>query len=109
MRSLDLARRFDGIVAWDSFSHLNPDDQRRMIPIFAAHASTDAPLLFSSGPRHGEAIGAYAGEPLYHASLDPAEYRALLVANGFSVLDFVAEDPTCAGHAVWLARCSKGR
>jgi cyclopropane fatty-acyl-phospholipid synthase-like methyltransferase len=34
MRMLSLDRRFDGIVAWDSFFHLCPDDQRRMFPIF---------------------------------------------------------------------------
>ena len=42
-----------------------------------------AALMFTSGPAHGEAIGSFAGEPLYHASLDPAEYRSLLDRNGF--------------------------
>lgn len=107
MRYLALRRRFQGLIAWDSFFHLTYDDQRRMFPIFAAHALPDAPLWFSSGPRHGEAIGTLHGEPLYHASLDPAEYRALLVANGFSVVDHVAEDPACGGHTVWLARRDK--
>jgi len=39
MRTLALQRRFDGILAWDSFFHLNPDDQRRMFAIFAGHAA----------------------------------------------------------------------
>ena len=30
MRTLSLARRFDGLLAWDSFFHLGHDDQRRM-------------------------------------------------------------------------------
>ena len=38
MRSLALGRAFNGILAWDSFFHLKPDDQRRMFEIFAAHA-----------------------------------------------------------------------
>ena len=38
MRKLDLGRRFDGIVAWDSFFHLTPDDQRGMFPMFGSHA-----------------------------------------------------------------------
>jgi SAM-dependent methyltransferase len=107
MRGLALGERFNGEIAWDSFFHLTPDDQRNMFPIFRIHAAPGAALLFSSGPRHGEAIGRYGGEPLYHASLDPAEYRALLDANGFSVLAYAAEDPTCAGHTVWLARHDK--
>ena len=30
MRQLALGRRFDGIIAWDSFFHLTADDQRDM-------------------------------------------------------------------------------
>jgi SAM-dependent methyltransferase len=107
MRYLALRRRFQGLIAWDSFFHLTFDDQRRMFPVFAAHAAPGAPLWFSSGPRHGETIGNLHGEPLYHASLDADEYRVLLAANGFSVADHVAEDPTCGGHTVWLARRDK--
>ena len=44
------------------------------------------------------------GEPLYHASLDDAEYRALLAAYGFEVMAHVAENPACGRHTVWLAR-----
>ena len=104
MRSLALGRGFDGILAWDSFFHLCHDDQRRMFPIFRDHAAHAAALMFTSGPAHGEAIGSFAGEALYHASLDPAEYRDLLNANGFDVVAHIAEDPECGRHTVWLAR-----
>lgn len=83
MRTLALQRTFSGILAWDSFFHLGYGDQRRMFPIFRAHAAPAAALMFTSGPAHGEATGSFAGEPLYHASLDPAEYRSLLNQNGF--------------------------
>lgn len=109
MRQLALDRRFAGVTAWDSFFHLDFDDQRRMFPVFRAHAAPGAPLLFTSGPRHGEAIGELHGEPLYHASLDPDEYRGLLTANGFKVIDARMEDPDCGGHSVWLAQCMEGR
>jgi SAM-dependent methyltransferase len=103
MRQLRLGRRFGGILAWDSFFHLSMDDQRTMFPIFAAHAQAGAPLMFTSGPRAGEAIGSYCGEPLYHASLDPAEYEQLLTSNGFDERAYTAEDPDCGAHTVWLA------
>jgi SAM-dependent methyltransferase len=109
MRTLALRRRYDGVMAWDSFFHLSFDDQRRMFPVFRDHASPDAPLLFTSGPRHGEAIGNLRGKPLYHASLDPDEYRTLLGVNGFSAVAYAAEDPNCGGHTVWLARRDKDR
>jgi SAM-dependent methyltransferase len=104
MRKLDVQRKFSGILAWDSFFHLCYDDQRRMFPLFRAHAAPEAALMFTSGPRHGEAIGSFGGEPLYHASLDPAEYLSLLDRNGFRVVSHAVEDPTCGGHTIWLAQ-----
>jgi SAM-dependent methyltransferase len=104
MRALSLGRTFDGLLAWDSFFHLAPDDQRRMVAIFRDHAAPHAALMFTSGPAHGEAIGEFEGEPLYHASLDPEEYRALLAAHGFRVVRHVADDPACNGHTIWLAQ-----
>jgi SAM-dependent methyltransferase len=104
MRELSLERRFHGIIAWDSFFHLGFDDQRQMFPIFRAHAAPDAALMFTSGPAHGEAIGEFEGESLYHASLASEEYKFLLSANGFEVVAHALEDPTCGKHTIWLAR-----
>lgn len=104
MRSLTLGRQLNGVLAWDSFFHLTHDDQRQMFPIFLAHALPGAPLMFTSGPAHGEAIGDLRGEALYHASLDPGEYRALLAANDFDVVDQRSDDYECGGHTIWLAR-----
>jgi len=104
MRSLALDRQANGILAWDSFFHLRQDDQRRMFPIFRKHAAPKAALMFTSGPREGEAIGSYEGEPLYHASLAQEEYRALLDREGFEVVSFAAEDRDCGGHTIWLAQ-----
>jgi len=104
MRTLELHNTFDGVVAWDSFFHLTPDDQRRMFAVFGRHASPDAALMFTSGPFYGEALAEYHGNPLYHASLDPAEYRTLLADGGFHVVAHIAEDADCNGHTVWLAQ-----
>ena len=104
MRALSLGRTVDGVMAWDSFFHLSYDDQRQMFPIFRAHAKPGAPLLFTSGPQHGEAIGRFRGEPLYHASLSPDEYRALFAENGFECVAEKMEDPECGLRSVWLAR-----
>lgn len=60
--------------------------------------------MFTSGPAHGEAIGTFEGEALYHGSLAPEEYRTLLAENGFAVVDHVVEDPSCGGHTIWLAQ-----
>ena len=104
MRQLELDRRFDGILAWDSFFHLDPDYQRSMFDRFASHAHQGTVLMFTTGPGQGEAIGNAWGESLYHASLDSAEYEQLLSTSGFSLLAHATKDPDCSHHTVWLAK-----
>ncbi len=104
MRGLDLGRRFGGVMAWDSFFHLTREDQRAMFPVFARHVAPGGALMFTSGPEDGEAVGRVAGAPVYHASLAPGEYVRLLEAAGFDLRAFIAEDPDCDRHSVWLAR-----
>ena len=105
MRLLKLPRKFGGILAWDSLFHLTPDSQRQMFDVFARHAASAAVLMFNSGPAQGEGVGAYRGDPLYHASLNPDEYVALLDSIGFEVVAHAVEDwQTGGGRTVWLAR-----
>jgi SAM-dependent methyltransferase len=104
MRELSLGRRFDGILAWDSLFHLGHDDQRRMFAVFAQHASANALLMFNAGPQHGEGIGNYRGDPLYHASLAPDEYEVLINRFGFEVIEHAANDKRAGGRTAWLCR-----
>lgn len=104
MRCLALGRTFHALIAWDSFFHLTPDDQRAMFPVFREHAAPGAALMFTSGPAHGVAMGEFGGEPLYHASLAPEEYRSLLKENDFDVVAYKDDDTDCGGHTIWLAR-----
>ena len=75
-----------------------------MFAVFAAHAKKDGALMFTSGSRAGVEMGTYKGEPLYHESLAQDEFRALLDAHGFDVVDHVAEDANSGGHAIWLVQ-----
>ncbi len=104
MRSLALGRTFDGILAWDSFFHLTPDDQRLMFERFGNHSAEQAVLMFNAGPGYGEVVGSYRGDPLYHASLGPAEYAARLGEIGFEVVAHAVEDRSAGGRTAWLAR-----
>lgn len=104
MRHLTLTRCFDGVIAWHSFFHLAPDDQRRMFDLFALLTSPRGALMFTSGDRENELVGEFQGEPLYHASLSLDEYRTLLDRSGFDVADHISGDPDCGGATVWIAR-----
>jgi SAM-dependent methyltransferase len=88
---------FDGVLAWHSLFHLSPDDQSRVLPKLAACVADRGRLMFTSGQAHGEIIGDWRGEPLYHASLGPEAYRALLADAGLRVEYDGAET------GVWLA------
>jgi len=107
MRKLALGKTFHGLLAWDSFFHLSHDDQRAMFLIFKEHAAPGTALMFTSGTSHGEAVGSYRGDSLYHASLAPREYRMLMESNGFRVESHTVEDPDCGGHTIWLAQAEQ--
>jgi hypothetical protein len=75
-----------------------------MFTIFADHASAGTVLMFNTGPKHGEAVGEYNGDPLYHASLSPTEYGALIGRFGFDVVQHATEDAAAGGRTVWLCQ-----
>jgi hypothetical protein len=61
-------------------------------------------LMFNTGPQHGEAVGEYNGDPLYHASLSPVEYEALVGRLGFDVIQHASNDAAAGGRTVWLCQ-----
>ena len=60
--------------------------------------------MFTGGDHEGEAIGQFAGEPLYHGSLDPEEYRRRLDDAGFEIIEQTQDDAETGGSAIWLAQ-----
>ncbi len=104
MRDLDLDTRFDGIVSWDGFFHLTQAEQREVLSRFADHLGSDGALLLTIGPEAGEVTGTVEGEPVYHASLDPDEYRSILKSRGFNDIEIELEDERCGFHSVLLAK-----
>ena len=106
MRVLNLTKRFNAIIAWHSFFHLPTTDQPAMFKLFEEHLSCNGILLFTSGPKNGEAWGMNGGENLFHASLDQKEYENLLNKHNFKVLEHVVKDPDCGYATIWMAQYS---
>ena len=71
-----------------------------MIPRFSRLVRSGGSIMFTSGSQAGEAWGEWQGEPLFHASLAPGEYRELLVAAGFGSITYIDADPVAT---LWLA------
>ena len=107
LRTFDLCRTFDAVIAWHSLIHLPPADQAPALRSLIRHVAPAGVLMFTTGPRLGETVGEWRGEPLYHGSLDPADYLALLKEAGFSLVAHALEDPACGHATVWLARRKK--
>ena len=104
MRDLKLDTRFDGIVSWDGFFHLNQEEQRQVLLLFADHLNSDGSLLITIGHESGEVTGTVEGEEVYHSSLDPDEYRAILKSVGFDNFEIKLEDEDCGFHSILLAK-----
>ncbi|SPU41906.1 class I SAM-dependent methyltransferase [Brevundimonas diminuta] len=88
---------FHGVLAWHSLFHLTPEAQTAVLPVLAARVTPGGQLMFTAGPAHGEAIGEWRGEALYHGSLDPDAYRVLLTEADLTV-------ENAGDQGVWLAR-----
>jgi 2-polyprenyl-3-methyl-5-hydroxy-6-metoxy-1,4-benzoquinol methylase len=104
MRKLVLGERFDGVLAWDSMFHLRHQDQAAMLIRMAGWLAPEGAMLFNTGPAWGEVSACQFGESLYHASLDPWEYRALFEELGLTEVAFAPDDPAAAGRTVWLVK-----
>ncbi len=103
MRTLDLGETFGGVLAWDSFFHLNANDQRDCLPRLCAHVAPGGAMMLTVGPDRGDVIGHVDGAPVPHASLSPAEYAKLFEREGMRLTDFKADDDACDGHTVLIA------
>lgn len=103
MRTLSLSQTFDGIIGWDSFFHLNPDEQRSTLDLFCRHLNPDGALLLTIGDEAGEVLGVVNGQRVYHSSLEPNEYQQILLAAGFARVTMVLCDEKCGEHSVLLA------
>lgn len=104
MRDLQLGQSFAGIVAWDSFFHLTPDEQRLTLPRLAEHLEPGGLLMITVGPEASEVTGTVGGESVYHASLSPAGYAEALENVGMRMTAFMAEDANCDLHSILMAR-----
>lgn len=104
MRQLKLEQKFNAIIAWHSFFHLEGKDQEKMFKIFQEQLEPNGVLMFTSGNELAEAWSENYGQDLYHASLSPEQYQELLAAHQFKLIQHSIEDPECGCATVWIAQ-----
>lgn len=105
MRDLPDVGVFDGVYSWDGFFHLSPDEQRASLPAIAACVAPGGTLMLTVGPDEGEVTGWIAGEAVYHGSLSPDEYAAILSGCGFDTVSDTPEAMDLRGRHVLFATC----
>lgn len=103
MRALPTAGPFEGICGWDSFFHLSVEEQRAVLPELCELIRPGGVLLVTVGAAEDEVTGYVGNDPVYHASLSPAEYEEILRGNGFNDITYAAQDHLCKGRSILLA------
>lgn len=111
MRKLDLGKQFDGIIAWDSFFHLNHGDQELALKKMAQHLKESGALLITVGHGFGEVLGQVGDDPVYHSSFSKVQYAEILGKLDIDIIDLVIKDANCGERSVLFAkkRDSKNR
>lgn len=77
--------KFDGTLAWDSFSHFPKVKQESIYSKAGSLLKTDGYLLFTHGNVNDEHVDTMMGEPFYYSSLSKQRVFELLNNNGFNV------------------------
>ena len=102
IRSLSLADKFDGIIAWGSFFHLNPEEQREHFSLFYRYLRPLGVALVTVGPEFGEITGQVNHNLVYHSSLSFEEYERLGKEHNLRIIQHKLNDPDCQGHSILL-------
>lgn len=104
MRDFSIGKKYNSIIAWNSFFHLNEEGQRMAMSRFRHHLESKGFLMMTVGPARGEVLGEVNGEVVYHFSMNPEEYENELKTLGFGEFHITPEDPECLGHTILTAR-----
>ncbi|WP_374145372.1 trans-aconitate 2-methyltransferase [Sphingomonas sp. 28-63-12] len=104
MRRVAMDGFYDGVLAWDSLFHLRGDEQAALIERIGAWLAPGGRALFNTSPIKGTETGTFQGQPLFHAGLEPHEYREAFARAEVAEIDYRPDDPGCGGRSIWYVR-----
>lgn len=78
-------RKYDGIIAFDSFFHFPKEKQKEIYNTVSGWMEPGAYLLFTHGKNEGETEGEMYGKSFYYSSLETSDVKKLLLKNDLSV------------------------
>lgn len=107
MRTISHNKKYDAVIAWDSFFHLPKVDQELMFLRFANWLKNKGQLLFTTGDAESEIINSeMLGQVFSFYSLEPKVYKKLLEKQHFKML-LCEKDQDEEPHLVWIAEYNK--
>ena len=105
MLELDLADRFDAVIAWDSVFHVDRVNHRAIFQrIHKLLVPGGLLLLSAGGSSHEGFTSEMFGHTFFYSGYDPEELVALLSAERFEVQLCEEDDPSSKGHVAVIAR-----
>jgi cyclopropane fatty-acyl-phospholipid synthase-like methyltransferase len=109
MLEFNPARRFDGIIAWDSVFHIPKDRHRNLFHSMREWLEPGGPLLMSLGGSDDEFTDSMYGEEFFYSAHAPAVSIAMLGDAGFEIVVAEVDDPTSRGHMAIICRTPGSR
>ncbi len=102
IRYIQLNQRFDAVYSWHGFFHLSVEEQKEALPKIAGLVKSGGSLMLTVGTAEGEVTGQVGGETVYHASLNPDDYKARLKSLGFRTVEYKQEETKGQGpHVIY--------
>ena len=102
--SIDINRRYDGILAWDSLFHLPLENQEKTIRKIIRRVSNDGILMFTAGGQEGELVSSMFDTEFYYSSLSVDHYERILIEEECEILFNEVDDSRSKGHRVICCR-----
>ena len=105
MCDLNLAERFEVVIAWDSVFHVERVNHRVIFQKIHNLLEPGGLLLLSAGGSSHEGFTSEMfGHTFFYSGYDPEELVALLSAERFEVELCEEDDPSSQGHVAVIAR-----
>jgi len=102
--SIEINRKFDGILAWDSLFHLPLENQEKVIRKIIGMLNIDGILMFTSGGQAGELVSSMFETEFYYSSLSVDHYERILIEENCEILFNEVDDSRSKGHRVICCR-----
>lgn len=101
---IQMERKVDGILAWDSLFHLSFEEQEKVIRKVVGWLKLGGVFLFTTGGQAGELVSEMFGTDFYYSSLSVDSYERILINENCQVIINEIDDPSSHGHRVICCR-----